>query len=93
MHTGLGHPGSGQTSAELKHGGAKTATRQPAGLEGVGGRGPPGTEREMARLGEERGFEEEGPASARSNNTSLPGAENVPNVGADQLASREGNRS
>lgn len=87
VHTGLGHPGSGQTSNEVRHHGGG------AGLEGVGGRGPPGVDREFARLGEERGFDEEGPKSARTNETSLPGAENVPNVSAEQLASREGNRS
>lgn len=50
-------------------------------------------EGELRRLGEERGFEEEGPRTARTNETSLPGAEEVENVKADQLASREGNRS
>jgi hypothetical protein len=36
VHTGLGHPGQGQTSAELRHEGASHRTRQSAGLEGVG---------------------------------------------------------
>lgn len=93
VHTGLGHPGQGQTSNELQHGGPNTAKRQPAGLEGVGGRGPAGVERELGRMQEERGFDQEGPRTARTNETSLPGAENVENVKADQLASREGNRS
>lgn len=36
VHDGLGHPGSGQTSAEIRHEGAKHRERQSAGLEGVG---------------------------------------------------------
>ncbi|ETN46993.1 uncharacterized protein HMPREF1541_01183 [Cyphellophora europaea CBS 101466] len=86
VHTGLGHPGSGQTSTELKHGGQHTASRDGAGLEGVGS-GPRGVDREFAKLGEERSFGEHGPAAARENNASLPGAEEVPNVGAEQVAS------
>ncbi|RAH79801.1 hypothetical protein BO86DRAFT_390712 [Aspergillus japonicus CBS 114.51] len=36
VHTGLGHPGSGQTSAELRHDGQPGRKRQTAGLEKVG---------------------------------------------------------
>lgn len=36
VHTGLGHPGQGQTSAELRHDGSHTSKKQSAGLEGVG---------------------------------------------------------
>lgn len=36
VHTGLGHPGSGQTSSELHHDGSHGRARQGAGLEGVG---------------------------------------------------------
>merc|ERR1712036_191875 len=36
VHTGLGHPGQGQTSTELRHDGGHTSKKQSAGLEGVG---------------------------------------------------------
>ncbi|KAL1634411.1 hypothetical protein SLS58_010699 [Diplodia intermedia] len=37
VHTGLGHPGAGQTSSELHHdGGSHGGAKQGAGLEGVG---------------------------------------------------------
>ncbi|KAK2756732.1 hypothetical protein FQN54_005178 [Arachnomyces sp. PD_36] len=39
VHKGLGHPGSGQTSSEIRHEGASHRTRQSAGLEGVGASG------------------------------------------------------
>ncbi|KAI9739124.1 MAG: hypothetical protein M1834_007337 [Cirrosporium novae-zelandiae] len=39
VHTGYGHPGSGQTSSELHHDGAYTRTKQGGGLQGVGASG------------------------------------------------------
>ena len=39
MHTGLGHPGQGQTSSELRHEGAHTSTKQGGGLAGRGASG------------------------------------------------------
>ena len=36
VHTGLGHPGSGQTSSELRHDGEHTSTKHGGGLAGVG---------------------------------------------------------
>jgi hypothetical protein len=36
LHTGLGHPGQGQTSRELRHDGSKGRAKQPHGLAGVG---------------------------------------------------------
>ena len=35
VHTGLGHPGQGQTSTELRHDGTHTATREGNGLQGL----------------------------------------------------------
>lgn len=86
VHTGLGHPGSGQTSTELRHGGEHTATKsRGAGVEGLGV-GPKGVDREMAKLGEERGFDAHGSRTEREHNTSLPGAENVPGATAEDVA-------
>ena len=36
MHTGLGHPGQGQTSTELRHDGQHTSKKHGGGLAGVG---------------------------------------------------------
>lgn len=36
VHTGLGHPGQGQTSTELRHDGKHTSTKTGGGLAGVG---------------------------------------------------------
>ncbi|KAF2461803.1 hypothetical protein BDY21DRAFT_329697 [Lineolata rhizophorae] len=36
MHQGLGHPGQGQTSAEMRHDGEKHRAKQTHGLGGVG---------------------------------------------------------
>ena len=36
VHTGLGHPGSGQTSAEIRHDGEKGRKNPGRGLQGVG---------------------------------------------------------
>ena len=36
VHTGLGHPGAGQTSTELRHDGEKGRKNPGASLEGVG---------------------------------------------------------
>ena len=88
VHNGLGHPGQGQTSNELRHGGPHTAKREGAGLEGVGV-GPRGVDQEFARLGEERSLADEGPRSAREHNAALPGAENVENVRDEQVAGQE----
>jgi hypothetical protein len=86
VHTGLGHPGQGQTSNELRHDGKHTSSREAAGLEGVGGKGQKGVEAELRRLGDERGFNEHGVKTARENNTVLPGAESAENVKDSELA-------
>lgn len=36
VHTGLGHPGQGQTSSELRHDGEHTSKKHGGGLAGVG---------------------------------------------------------
>ena len=41
MHTGLGHPGQGQTCSELTHDGGHNSSKQGGGLAGVGASGVP----------------------------------------------------
>ncbi|KAE8164912.1 hypothetical protein BDV40DRAFT_298003 [Aspergillus tamarii] len=54
MHTGLGQPGGGQTSAELRHDGQQHRKNPGGGLEGVGASKEPRTERQIPGL---RGLE------------------------------------
>ncbi|KAB8224880.1 hypothetical protein RU639_006566 [Aspergillus parasiticus] len=54
VHTGLGHPGGGQTSAELRHDGQKHRKNPGGGLEGVGASQEPRNERQIPGL---RGLE------------------------------------
>ncbi|KNG88496.1 hypothetical protein ANOM_003253 [Aspergillus nomiae NRRL 13137] len=56
VHTGLGHPGGGQTSAELHHDGQKHRKNPGGGLESVGASREPRLEREIPGL---RGLERE----------------------------------
>lgn len=39
MHTGLGHPGQGQTSTEIRHDGSHGRKKEGHGLAGVGASG------------------------------------------------------
>ncbi|KAJ9632122.1 hypothetical protein H2203_000523 [Taxawa tesnikishii (nom. ined.)] len=39
VHTGLGHPGQGQSSNELHHGGQRGGSKQGSGMQGVGASG------------------------------------------------------
>ncbi|OGM49200.1 hypothetical protein ABOM_004039 [Aspergillus bombycis] len=50
VHTGLGHPGGGQTSAELRHDGQTHRKNPGGGLESVGANREPGLEREIPGL-------------------------------------------
>ncbi|RAL16986.1 uncharacterized protein BO97DRAFT_467501 [Aspergillus homomorphus CBS 101889] len=47
VHTGLGHPGSGQSSTELRHDGQSGRKGQTAGLEQVGANASDKFERDM----------------------------------------------
>ena len=86
VHTGLGHPGQGQTSTELRHGGKHTASRDGAGLEGVGGKGDKGVESELRRLQDDRPMGEHGVKTARGADATLAGVERVENVKDQELA-------
>ncbi|KAK8194425.1 hypothetical protein M8818_007616 [Zalaria obscura] len=62
VHTGLGHPGQGQTSNELRHDGSKGRAKQTHGLEGVGASGVPAANLVDAhdpQFANQRGIDEE----------------------------------
>ena len=84
VHTGLGHPGSGQTSTEIRHEGAHGRKKQSAGLEGVGAFREDKFER---NLPDQRGIEREQNASGHRGNKGVLGAENIQPESADTLAS------
>lgn len=86
VHTGLGHPGSGQTSASKVHDGVgKRESQGQGGLQGEGGTGMQGDESvEARRLQRDH---EGGPNNAREHNASFEGAESAEPVHAEQVAS------
>jgi len=85
VHTGLGHPGSGQTSASIAHDGKSKREKEPKGLQSEGGTGIQGDESvEIQRLQKDHVG---GPKNAREHNASLEGAESVEPVGAEEVAS------
>lgn len=74
VHQGLGHPGAGQTSAELRHDGEHHRKRAGAGLEGVGATSGKGMD-DPAYNPRPDDDHPEGPISGREHNTTLAGAE------------------
>jgi len=87
VHTGYGHPGSGQTSAEIAHDGKSKREKQPLGLTGQaeGGSGIQGEE--SAEIKSLQKDHVGGPNNAREHNATLQGAESVEPVHAEQVAS------
>ena len=84
VHTGLGHPGQGQTSSELRHDGQHTAKRAGAGLEGVGASGGSGVDERVTPS--QRALERDEAASGQRGDKTLTGAEDYPPVTADEVA-------
>ncbi|KAE8379561.1 hypothetical protein BDV26DRAFT_291160 [Aspergillus bertholletiae] len=71
VHTGLGHPGSGQTSAELRHDGQQHRKNPGSGLESISASKVPGFERDEAQRGQRGdkgalGAEDRDPESAET---------------------------
>lgn len=89
MHTGLGHPGQGQTSSELRHDGDKHRNRQRAGLEGIGATGGSGMVDERVNASQ-RGLErDEAVASGtRGDKGALGAEEQIPASAQDVAAER-----
>jgi hypothetical protein len=76
LHQGLGHPGQGQTSTEIRHDGEHHRKRDGdgAGLQGVGSSGGRGID-DPAYNEPHADQHPKGPVPAREHNATLPGAE------------------
>ena len=97
VHTGLGHPGQGQTSTELRHEGKHTSKKAPSGFEGVGAsggsglQGPNTTSTEFKRLQEDRNVSDLGPI--KEHNQTLAGTESKEPVSAEFVAAEGGGKA
>ncbi|EXJ90508.1 hypothetical protein A1O1_03611 [Capronia coronata CBS 617.96] len=93
VHTGLGHPGQGQTSTEIRHEGHHTSKKHTSGPEGAGATGgsglsdPNDVSPEFRRL-QQDGDHPRGPLAGH--NATLAGAESKQPVSDVELAA-EGN--
>ena len=87
MHTGLGHPGAGQTSTELKHEGKSHRKREGAGMDdqAQGGSRLRDDENAEARA-LARDDTEVGPMTGH--NVSLEGAEDQEPVTSEEVAAK-----
>ena len=85
VHTGLGHPGQGQTSTEIRKEGQHTNKREGVGLQAEGGSGLTGDKsQEFKKLAEDRPFDSQDSKTARGGDAE--GTESKPVVGSEQLA-------
>ncbi|KAK5047293.1 hypothetical protein LTR84_006815 [Exophiala bonariae] len=96
VHTGLGHPGQGQTSREVRQATKATGAGGTGLNEGGSGAGKDGLNPEFRNLQREdqdgdTSGNPDGPKSAQVHNVSLDGAESKVPVGAEEVAS-EGSR-
>jgi hypothetical protein len=82
VHKGLGHPGVGQTSTEIRHDGQHHRKRDGAGLEGAGSSGDKGMD-DPKYNPDPSDDHPEGPIPAREHNATLPGAEGMLNEGPE----------
>lgn len=84
---GIGHPGSGQTSSELRNEGKSHNARDRQGLQGLaeGGSGMQGEESAEAKNLQKDHVP--GPKTGNEHNVSLDGAESKESVDAEQVAS------
>ncbi|KAJ9606928.1 hypothetical protein H2200_008939 [Cladophialophora chaetospira] len=93
VHTGLGHPGQGQTSNELRHEGKHTSKKQTSGLEGAGASGGSGLQgsddlnTEFRRLQDDRAV---GEGPIKEHNQTLAGAESIEPESAESVAAESG---
>lgn len=84
VHHGLGHPGSGQTSTELRHDGHHGRKHEGAGLEGVGSSRQDRFERTIP---DQRGLEREHAQGGHHGNKGVSAAEDIPPQPAETVAS------
>ncbi|KAI1619076.1 hypothetical protein EDD36DRAFT_49535 [Exophiala viscosa] len=89
VHTGLGHPGQGQTSNELRHDGQHGRKKDTPGTEGAGATGgsglyPGDTNTEFRRL--QTDDHPKGPNPEQDHNATLAGAESKVPASAEEVA-------
>lgn len=86
VHTGLGHPGQGQTSTEQKHGGFHTNKREGAGTTGLaeGGMGLHGEQPSAHFQQLQQDDHPKGPISGH--NVSRDGAEDKQPASSEEVA-------
>jgi hypothetical protein len=93
VHTGLGHPGQGQTSTELRHEGQHRRSKATSGPEGAGAtggsglRGPHDLSQEFRRLQEES---EHPTGPITEHKQTLAGAEEKLPMSAESVAGESG---
>ncbi|KAI9838046.1 MAG: hypothetical protein M1819_006200 [Sarea resinae] len=87
VHTGLGHPGQGQSSSEMHHDGQHGRAKHTQGLTGVGARVPGMNQAADPRLDQnQRGLDEDEATPGRGDKGAL-GAEDLPPASAEEVAS------
>jgi len=88
VHTGLGHPGQGMTSNELRHDGMKGGKHQSVGLEGVasGAKGSKLVDSHDPQFQDQRALNKEEADVGRGTRGGAAAEEMVPE-GADTVAS------
>jgi len=84
VHTGLGHPGQGQTSTEIRHDGQHTRKRVGAGLEGVGASGVSGVDERYDPS--QRGLERDEALGGQHGDKGSLGAEDIVPADAETVA-------
>jgi hypothetical protein len=88
VHTGLGHPGQGQTSSELRHDGQNSGKKQSTGLAGLSsgvGQGGGVVTGHDPQFAGQRNLEEDVPAGERGNTGGPAAQERLPE-GAETVA-------
>ncbi|GES62194.1 hypothetical protein ATEIFO6365_0005017000 [Aspergillus terreus] len=84
VHTGLGHPGGGQTSSELRHDGQHGRKNPGVGLEGVGANKGNNLDRQIP---EQRGIERDQAQGGQRGTKGAMAAEDRQPEGAETLSS------
>ncbi|KAI9847149.1 MAG: hypothetical protein M1837_003011 [Sclerophora amabilis] len=88
VHTGLGHPGQGQTSAELRHDGEHHRNQQGHGLAGLGGRNATNQAVDPREQPSQRALDKDEAVIGRGDKGAL-GAEEREPASAEEVASEQ----
>jgi len=92
VHTGLGHPGQGQTSTELRKDGGHTSSKKTSGPEGAGATGGSGLHGSGDMDAEHKRLQSDKTSSGPTtgHNVSLDGAEDKQPESAESVAAESG---